>query len=211
MFERQMLQLGNQKLGSAIHHWALPPIVTCPGKTDVCQANCYAVRGRYKFAKVREKLEWNLEQAQSYNFVSRMVHEIKTQGVLVLRIHSSGDFFSRGYAYQWYSIMKRCPKVRYYWYSRSWRDRTIEPALRDMARLKCCRAWYSTDDDAPIKEAPKNIRLAYLQTKPGNIPAVDLVLRVRKLRNTYALPIVCMSETPSGKGSNCGACRRCFS
>ena len=208
--ERQLLQLGNSKLGTAIHHWALPPIVTCPGKTDVCQANCYATKGRYNFAKVREKLEWNYQQAQTYDFVARMVYEIQSQGVLVLRVHSSGDFFSRGYAYQWLTIMKRCPKVRYYFYTRSWRDRMIEPVLREMAALKCCKAWYSVDDDATVT-APKNVRLAYLQTKPGNIPAVDLVLRVRKLRNTYALPIVCMSETPSGKGTPCGACRRCFS
>jgi len=206
---RYLLQLGNSKLGSAIHHWSLPAGITCVGKTEICESHCYAMRGRYSFAKVREKLAWNLEQANRYDFVSRMVHEINQQGVLVLRVHASGDFFSKSYAENWYMIMKRCPKVRFYWYTRSWSVREIEPVLNRMGKLKCCRGWYSIDDSSTIKPPP-HIRLAYLQTVDNVPPPVDLVLRIRKLRRNFALPIVCPAETVKGKGTNCGACKRCF-
>lgn len=209
MSERQMLSLGSGKLGSAVHHWALPPVDTCPGATSVCQSSCYARSGRYSFKAVQDKLAWNFEQAQQHDFYERMIHEIKSQGVLVLRIHSAGDFFSQSYAEKWYIIMRKCPKVRFYFYSRSWRVPEIEPVLYKMAQLKCCRAWYSVDSEATIK-APRRVRLAYLQTKAEALPPVDLVLRVRKLRSTFALPVVCMAETPQGKGSNCGSCGRCY-
>lgn len=208
--ERQFLQLGNSKLGSCIHNWSLPAGLTCPGATDVCQSNCYAKRGRYHFAKVQEALQWNYEQSLRDDFVNRMTREIQEQGVLVLRIHVSGDFYSKAYAEKWLTIIKRFPRMRAYFYTRSWRVPEIVPTLRKMAGLSTCRAWFSVDKDASIK-APKNVRLAYLQVD-DELPAdSELILRVRRLRKTLAeLPQICPAETPQGKGQNCAGCQRCF-
>lgn len=209
-----LLQMGNEKLGVAIHQWSIPAQITCPGCTECWRTACYALRGRYVFSKVREKLQWCYEQCQRENFVTRMADEIRRSGVLSLRIHCSGDFWSRQYAEAWLTIMKQFPRVRFYGYTRSWRVPKIAGVLEQMAALRCCRLWYSVDSETGLPErVPLGVRLAYLQIRKDEQPEqADLVFRVRKLRKEASLPIICGAETSEGKadGTNCGSCQRCF-
>lgn len=115
---RGLLQLGNSKLGSAIHVWSLPAVQTCPGRTPTCERLCYATKSRFTLSVVRDRLQWNLAQAFRDDFVSRMAREITRKGVIVLRVHVSGDFMSAEYAKKWLDIFRLCPKVRFYAYTR---------------------------------------------------------------------------------------------
>jgi len=209
-----LLSLGNGKLGAAIHSWSVPAIDTCPGSSSLCRAACYATRHRFRFQQVRDQLEWCLEQSRMADFVDRMVAEIRSCGVLVLRLHVAGDFYDAQYAEKWLAVTKRCPRVRFYGYSRSWRVPAIAAVLEKMAALRCCRLWYSVDSETDLPECvPPGVRLAYLQIAEGRIPEqADLVFRIRKLRKLTTLPIVCDQETTEGKASRitCGACTRCF-
>jgi len=94
-------------------------LITCPN-AKTCIANCYARQGTYRFSNVAAKHEWNLEQALKDDFVQVMTQEIKKRKVKLLRIHSSGDFFSRAYADKWLQIMTNCPEVNFYAYTKSW-------------------------------------------------------------------------------------------
>lgn len=213
---RGLLTQGNQKVGESIHIWSLPAVETCPGSTEVCRSVCYSTKGRYLFDAVRNRMAWNLEQACSADFVERMAGEVRKKGCLVVRVHSSGDFFSAEYAQKWLEIMRRCPRARFYWYSRSWRVPEIAAILEQMAALKCCRAWYSVDSETGLPERiPPGVRLAYLQVEQGERPELaDMTFRIRRLRkeSREGLPMVCPAETPEGKSTdtNCGNCRRCF-
>jgi hypothetical protein len=214
MGEFSLLQQGNSKLGRAIFAWSVPAIETCPGASALCRAHCYALKSRFRFAKVKAHLAWCLDQSRRDDFVERMCHEIRSNGVLVLRVHVAGDFGSVEYAEKWLAIMKRCPRVRFYLYSRSWRVPAIAKVLEKMAALSCTRIWYSADDETGIPEVvPKRVRLAFLQVKEADHPKEsDLVFRIRKLRKLASLPIVCDAETKEGKalGTTCGSCARCF-
>lgn len=211
---RGLLAQGNSKLGEAIHVWSLPAITTCPGATVTCKRVCYARKSRYLFDAVQERLKWNLEQAMRDDFVDRMVMEIRRKGCLVVRVHSSGDFFSAEYAEKWLEIMRRC-KAKFYWYSRSHAVIAIADVFKQMAKLKNVRGWYSIDKDTSSPpEVPPGIRLAFLQTDAKEpVPKSDLVFRIRKLRR-LSLPIstACPNERPEGKlaGITCGSCSKCF-
>lgn len=214
---RSLLTLGNTKVGASIHLWGIPAVSTCPGRTSVCSACCYANSGRYLFPSVQERHRWNLEQAMRDDFVERMTKEIRRKGCLVVRVHSSGDFMDASYAQKWLEIMRKCPNPRYYWYSRSWRCSDIAPVLEQMAALRCCRAWYSVDSETGLPEViPPGVRLAYLQTAEDEEPELyDLLFRTRNLRATpkrLSLPMICPAETPEGKSRdvNCGSCQRCW-
>ena len=87
---RPLLTQGNEKIGKAIHVWSLPAVVTCPGRTSLCERFCYARKSRFLLKKIRERLEWNLEQAMRDDFVSRMAKEIVTSGVSVTRKGHAG-------------------------------------------------------------------------------------------------------------------------
>lgn len=207
-----LLSAGNQKLGQAIMGWSIPAVLTCPGATELCKKACYARRHRFQFQRVRDRLQWNYEQSLLPTFVERMVEEIKTRGVLVLRVHIAGDFYDAAYAEKWLAIMKQCPRVRFYGYTRSWRVPEIMTVLEKIAALRCARLWLSVDAESGLhSRIPPGSRLAYLQVTEGEgVENVDLVFRTRKLRALLALPIVCSAETPEAKGTTCGSCTRCF-
>ena len=213
---RPLLTQGNGKLGGSIFHFDLLAVTTCPGRSAACAA-CYATQGRYVFPQVRERLAWNGEQSRRKDFARRLAREIHRKGILVVRLHSSGDFYSRAYARQWLAVMRQCPRVRFYFYTRSWRVPAIAPLLEAMARLPNCRAWYSIDADTGVPErVPPGVRLAYLQVQADERPArADLVFRVRRLRRQrrrVGLPMVCPHETPEGRARevNCGNCGYCW-
>jgi hypothetical protein len=211
---RSLLQLGNGKLGRAIHVWSIPAVETCPGSTAVCRGVCYALQHRFRFASVRRRLDWNWRQSRRDDFVDRMSGEIRASGVLVLRLHVAGDFYDAQYAQKWLTIVKRSPRVRFFAFTRSWRIPALVPVLKELAACRAMRLWLSTDDETGTPSAElKDARVTYLQTAPSSLPAeADLVFRVRRLRQLPALPIVCEQETSLGKqlGVTCGSCKRCF-
>lgn len=211
---RGLLTMGNGKVGQSIHLWGLPPILTCPGSTETCRGACYATKGRYLFAAVRERLGWNLEQARKATFVETMTREVRRKGCLVVRVHASGDFFDAEYAEKWLAIMKRC-SATFYWYSRSFVVPEIASVFERMAKLKNMRGWYSLDKDSVLPEhVPPGIRTAYLQAEEEEaIPVADLLFRIRTLRKQrLPLSVICPNESPQGKeaGVTCGSCTRCF-
>lgn len=214
---RPLLQQGNGKLGQAISVWSLPAVSTCPGRSSICEQWCYAKTGHFLLPSVKERLEWNLAQTLRDDFVARMVNEIRRKGLLVIRIHSSGDFGTAEYAAKWMEIMKQCPKARYYAYSRSYRVPEIAAVLEQMAQLRCFRLWYSIDAETGVPlSVPVGVRLAYLQVENDTPELCDLYFRVRRLRKDrqkrIGLTMICPSETVQGKdrGITCGSCRHCF-
>jgi hypothetical protein len=180
----------------------------------VCQRWCYAQKSRFLLASVRERLAWNLEQANRPDFVQRVVKEVIRKGVIVLRLHVSGDFASAEYARKWLDIFKQCPKVRFYAYTRSYRIPDIADVLAQMAALQNVRLWYSLDNETGTPDhIPPGVRLAYLQVSEEDQPEqADLLFRVRRLRRTIPLPMTCPHETERGqdRGTNCGSCGRCW-
>lgn len=209
-----LLQLGNSKLGRAIHVWSIPALETCPGSTDVCRSLCYALRHRFRFDSVKRRLDWNLIQSLRDDFVERMTAEIRAAGVLVLRLHVAGDFYGAEYVRKWVAIVKRSPRVRFFGYTRSWRIPALLPALEELAASSAMRLWYSADEESGVPTSvPPTVRIAYLQTSAHPPPqGVDLVFRPTRLRKLPASPLVCEHETPLGKhsGVTCGSCGRCF-
>jgi len=207
--------MGNGKLGQAISHFDLPAVSTCPGRSAVCERVCYATQGHFRFELNQERLRWCYDQSRRKDFARRMVQEVRRKGVLVLRVHVSGDFYNAAYARKWLEVFRQCPGVKFYFYTRSWRVPEIAPVLEQMAKLRCCKVWYSIDSDTGLPECvPARVRLAYLQVTEGDQPEqTDLVFRVRRLRRQrFPLSLVCPHETPQGRANNvnCGNCGRCW-
>jgi hypothetical protein len=210
---RPLLTQGNGKVGASIHLWSIPAKDTCPGSTGLCQAVCYASQARFTLKSVKERLDWSYQQCLRDDFVTRMASEIRKKGVLVLRVHVSGDFFDEKYARKWLDIMRLSPRVRFYFYTRSWRIPEIASVLEQMAALRCCRAWYSLDAQTGIPaRVPPGVRLAYLQVDADEEPELlDLLFVVRRLKRhakRVGLPLLC--DHQADKRENCGHCGKCF-
>ena len=94
--------------------------ITCPF-ADACVKYCYAQKGNYKrFAKtINPSMEYRYELSKTVAFVPLMVEAIKTLKANFIRIHDSGDFYSKKYLDKWLAIAKANPNVNFYAYTKS--------------------------------------------------------------------------------------------
>jgi hypothetical protein len=211
-----VLSKGNDKIGQDIHAFNLPAVDTCPGRSTACES-CYARRGRWGFRKVQEALRRNWEASCHSFFAERMIREIQSRRVRVVRIHASGDFYDVRYIRSWSRVALTCRGVTFYAYTRSWRLPGLRAELEGLAALSNVRLWYSTDTDTGMPaDLPEGVRVAWLQEDATDpVPdGVDLVFRIHRLRSRPAkrigLALVCPVEQGGGGSTTCTSCGVCW-
>lgn len=126
----------NAKLkGGNIPSLGLPASETC---LSMCPS-CYALKGRYKLKVVQRKLKRNLELAKSKGFEEVLSSEIdflKTKyGVRYIRIHDSGDFFSKEYVDSIKRVFQRHKDVIGYAYTKRLNDPKLRDSLLELKSL----------------------------------------------------------------------------
>jgi hypothetical protein len=217
-----MLSPGNRKLGGRlVWGFGLPsgdPEV-CVGLSEECRRHCYARRTEGLRPSVRARYEKNLRLSRLPDFAPRVRYFILAHEIEVVRLHVGGDFYSAGYARRWLRVMRQLPRVRFFLYTRSWRDPAVRPALEAMAALPNCRVWYSCDRGTGWPgRTPQRVRLAWLMTAADESPpsSAGLVFRVRHLRTQPQTRVegvrVCPDEdgVPRRRPVTCDRCQLCF-
>jgi hypothetical protein len=215
---RSLLVRGNEKLSPGVHHFDVPPIRTCPGRSKLCQKHCYATKGRYVFPQVIERLEWNYAQSKRSDFVDLMVDELYRKGVLLMRWHCAGDIYSPAYARKMLEVIGRSPHCTFWFYTRSWRIPTIFPLLKAISFMPNAHVWFSCDAETGYPaEVPERVRIAWMVTEEEeNTERAELLFLLPSLRKRpIALPMfatVCPTELPEGKakGTTCATCGFCW-
>ena len=119
--EKKWLSDGNEKLKPnekvKFLIWNLPAIKTCPFRTALCEKFCYARKAEMQYKNVcPQRRHMNLNASLYDDFVANMVRIIsyhitnrptfRKAKKVVVRIHESGDFYSREYAKKWLAIAK---------------------------------------------------------------------------------------------------------
>lgn len=100
-------------------------LITCPG-AGTCASGCYATMGAYGWNTVQNAYRNRLIATLDDSFVGLMVQAINTKKRsadrnfkdLAIRIHDSGDFYTKAYLNKWLTIMKEFPSVKFYAYSK---------------------------------------------------------------------------------------------
>lgn len=113
------LTCGNSKLKKdGIWSFGLVAVLCCPF-ADKCIKLCYARQGSYGFPCIRRHRLNNFKASQRQDFVEIMCDEIAQVKPAVVRLHDSGDFYSREYLFKWIFIAIRNPNVIFYAYTKS--------------------------------------------------------------------------------------------
>ena len=130
---KYLLTSSNRELAKdGIFTWSLPALnarlsngnnfVTCPN-AGICAKLCYARAGTFNFSNVKKahtaKLELVLDDLEGWT--NTMLEELKFKryrGGKTVRIHDSGDFFSREYFEAWLKIAQETPDVFFYAYTK---------------------------------------------------------------------------------------------
>ena len=112
----------NKKLGKLIYSFDLPAVVSCPNSNE-CFKNCYANKGAFLYGGKGAKT------SNTYNFAialndlkylqKELIKEIEKKKIKTIRIHSSGDFFSKEYFVMWCNIAKRFNNLNIFTYSKA--------------------------------------------------------------------------------------------
>ncbi len=133
------LEGGNKKTGikndknQTALVWNLPPVITCPGASE-CLNYCYNADTRIDVFPIERwccNLYWAVQKQEE--LIYRLCEQIGRTMNPVVRIHSSGDFFSSNYIGLWESVVDLNPSALFWGYTRSWR---VPKLLRDMERLR---------------------------------------------------------------------------
>ena len=91
---------------------------TCPF-AGACAKICYARKGAYIWSNVKPAFIARYNATKKEDFVDVMCSEIKRKRVDYLRVHDSGDYYSRAYIAKWLEIARRNPTVKFYSYTKS--------------------------------------------------------------------------------------------
>jgi len=90
--------------------------ITCPF-ADECIKFCYARKGAYIWGNVSPAFEKRYELSKTVEFVELINHEIRSKKVDYVRVHDSGDYYSKEYLNKWFLIAELNPTVRFYSYT----------------------------------------------------------------------------------------------
>ncbi len=125
-----LLSRANRDLArDGIYTWSLPAwVVTLPSgrKFNVCPSAmkcaklCYARKGTYRFRNVKGKHTANLMRVldDMLAWESDMLSELERIAEGHIRIHDGGDFFSEAYLRAWLRIIRACPHLMFYAYTK---------------------------------------------------------------------------------------------
>ena len=90
--------------------------LTCP-MADSCVKFCYAKKGAYIWSNVQPAFEKRYQLSKTNDFVDAMNAEILKKKPDYVRVHDSGDYYSKAYLSKWIEIAIRNPGVRFYSYT----------------------------------------------------------------------------------------------
>jgi hypothetical protein len=218
--------------------FALPEIVTCPGKTNLCETVCY--KGGLTYPDINAMLMRNLELLKKHGSVEAMTKLLSDmmndyieiaiklgipQNERFFRIHWSGDFFSEDYAQAWRNVILEHPEIKFVAFTRSFiTDKCDVNVLPILAGLENLELFLSVDRDnakyatEALKNAP-DVRVAYLVEHLKEAEELETLIRImgRQACHVLACPegILKPDGKPkipliSEKGGACAVCKYCI-
>lgn len=104
--------------GAKVYNFGIPAVKTCIGATT-CKAYCYASKGAYAWPVVKAAYQRRHDATKRDDFSEVIFNEIVSSGASHIRIHDSGDFYSREYLNKWLTVIDALPHVTFYCYTKS--------------------------------------------------------------------------------------------
>lgn len=120
--QNSKLKKTSQELGVRVFNFGLPAYKSQSGKlicpmADSCVKFCYARKGAYIWSNVKPAFEKRYELSKTDDFVNKMYDEIVKKKPDYVRVHDSGDYYSRKYLSKWIDIALLFPEVKFYSYT----------------------------------------------------------------------------------------------
>lgn len=120
--QNSKLKKTSKELGLRVFNFGIPAYKSASGKltcpmADSCVKFCYAKKGAYIWSNVKPAFEKRYQLSKTDKFVEAMNAEIRKKKPDYVRVHDSGDYYSRAYLKKWIEIAIHNPNVRFYSYT----------------------------------------------------------------------------------------------
>lgn len=120
--QNRKLKKTSKELGLRVFNFGIPAYKSASGKltcpmADGCIKFCYAKKGAYIWSNVKPAFENRYELSKTDDFVDAMNAEIKRKKPDYIRVHDSGDYYSKAYLKKWLQIANDNPEVKFYSYT----------------------------------------------------------------------------------------------
>lgn len=120
--QNSKLKKTSKELGLRVFNFGIPAYKSASGKltcpmADSCVKFCYAKKGAYIWSNVKPAFEKRYQLTKTDQFVDAMNAEIAKKKPDYVRVHDSGDYYSRAYLKKWIQIAIHNPSVRFYSYT----------------------------------------------------------------------------------------------
>jgi len=100
-----------------VFNFGIPAKETCLGAGE-CKKFCYAAKGFYLWSTAKNAQHRRWAATKEDDFSLLMVEDIINSQASHIRIHDSGDFYSREYLHKWFKVMDALPHVIFYAYTK---------------------------------------------------------------------------------------------
>jgi hypothetical protein len=120
--QNSKLKKTSKQIGKRVFNFGIPAYksasgkLTCPMALE-CVKFCYAKKGAYIWSNVKPAFEKRYELTKTTEFEGAMISEINKKKADFVRIHDSGDFYSKKYLDKWLYIAAVMPHVKFYAYT----------------------------------------------------------------------------------------------
>ena len=120
--QNSKLKKTSKSLGLRVFNFGIPAYKSASGKltcpfADACVKFCYAKKGAYIWSNVQPAFEKRYQLSKTDDFVNIMNQEIAKKRPDYVRVHDSGDYYSRAYLDKWLAVAIHNPRVRFYSYT----------------------------------------------------------------------------------------------
>jgi hypothetical protein len=120
--QNSKLKKTSKALGLRVFNFGIPAYKSASGKltcpmADECVKFCYAKKGAYIWSNVQPAFENRYQLSKTNSFISAMNKEIKRKKPDYVRVHDSGDYYSKAYLQKWIQIAIHNPDVKFYSYT----------------------------------------------------------------------------------------------
>lgn len=122
--QNSKLKKTSKLTGLRVFNFGIPAYKSATGKSTCpfageCVKFCYAQKGAYSWSNVKPAFEKRYELTKTDDFVNEMNKEIAKKKPDYVRVHDSGDYYSKAYLDKWIEIAIHNPHVRFYSYTNS--------------------------------------------------------------------------------------------
>ena len=120
--QNSKLKRTSKELGVRVFNFGIPAYKSASGKltcpfADTCVKFCYAKKGAYIWSNVQPAFEKRYQLSKTDKFIQAMSDEITKKKPDYIRVHDSGDYYSKAYLNKWLAIADIHTDVRFYSYT----------------------------------------------------------------------------------------------